>query len=67
MRIISRREANEERRKRFLDARTRLIGLDVSALDAQVADKEKVKLKEKELLKLERKLEYILYDFELIM
>ena len=55
MRIISRRDANEERRKRFLDARTRLIGLDVSALDKQVAEKDTAKTKEKELLRLERK------------
>lgn len=52
---MAKREANEVRRKRFLDARTRLIGLDVSALDQQVAEKEKAKQQEKDLVKLERK------------
>lgn len=33
------REANEQRRLRILNAKVRIIGLDVDALDAQVAEK----------------------------
>lgn len=39
LRIQKKREANEARAKRFLDARQRSIGVDVAALDAQVAEK----------------------------
>jgi hypothetical protein len=55
LRIKAKREANEERRKRFLNARSRLIGLDVAALDQQVAEKEERRRREQEITKLERK------------
>ena len=38
-RIRLKREQNAVRRDRFLDARKRVFGLDVEALDAQVAEK----------------------------
>lgn len=53
LRIQSKREANEQRRKRFLDARTRLIGLDVEGLNQQVAEKQRIKDEEKTEAKLE--------------
>jgi hypothetical protein len=37
--IEAKRRANEERTKRFLNARQRTLGVDVQALDAQVAEK----------------------------
>lgn len=40
-RLEAKRVANELRLKRFLDARQRTIGIDVSALDAQVAEKQR--------------------------
>ena len=39
MRIEQRRAANEARRGRFLNARTRTMGVNVAALDAQVAER----------------------------
>eukprot|EP01035_Chromulina_nebulosa_P018506 gene18506-24223_t len=54
LRIQAKRQANEERRRRFLDARKRLIGQDVQALDQQVLEKQKNKAYEKDLDKLER-------------
>lgn len=41
--IKLRREANEQRRLRIMDARARTMGLDIDALNAQVAEKEKLK------------------------
>lgn len=38
----------EARRERFLDARVRTIGIDVDALDAQVAVKQAIKQAERE-------------------
>lgn len=38
-RIEAKRRANEERTKRFLNARQRTLGVDVQGLDAQVAEK----------------------------
>lgn len=53
LRIKAKREANEERRKRFLNARSRLIGLDVAALDQQVAEKAQRRQREQEIARLE--------------
>jgi len=39
MRINRRRQANEARRERFMNVRERSIGVDVKALDAQVAER----------------------------
>mmetsp|Transcript_69431 Transcript_69431/g.168013 ORF Transcript_69431/g.168013 Transcript_69431/m.168013 type:complete len:398 (-) Transcript_69431:54-1247(-) len=47
-RLAARRARAAERRERFLDARTRTIGVDVDALAAQIAEKEARKKKEKE-------------------
>ena len=41
LRIQAKREANDKRTERFLNARMRTIGLDVQALDAQVAEKQR--------------------------
>lgn len=41
--IRLRREANEQRRLRIMDARARTMGLDVEALDAQVEEKRRLK------------------------
>lgn len=48
LRIRLKREANEARRIRFLNARTRVIGLDVDALNAQVAAKNRMNAEEKD-------------------
>lgn len=53
MRIKLKREANEQRRLRLLDARKRVIGLDVDALNEQVAEKERMKSDMKEIERLE--------------
>jgi RIB43A len=37
-RIKARRERDEIRRERFLNARTRIMGIDAEALDKQVAE-----------------------------
>lgn len=41
--IARKRAANEERRQRILNAKTRVLGVDVDALDAQVEEKRKTK------------------------
>lgn len=38
-RIRMKREANEQRAKRFIDARTRTIGVDIDGLNQQCAEK----------------------------
>lgn len=53
-RIKMKREANEARRLRLLDARRRVIGLDVDALNEQVAEKERMKSDQKEIERLDR-------------
>lgn len=53
-RIKFKREANEARRLRILDAKKRVIGLDVDALNEQVADKERMKSNQKEQEAIER-------------
>jgi hypothetical protein len=45
--VIRRREQELERRQRIFDARRRTIGLDVAALDAQVAEKQARRHQEK--------------------
>lgn len=52
-RIRMKREANERRRERFLDARLRTIGLDIVGLDAQVAEKRRNQQNDRESDKLE--------------
>jgi len=53
-RIALKRQQNEMRRQRFLDSRTRVMGLDVDALDAQVAEINKQKADGKEAERIER-------------
>ena len=53
-RIALKRQQNELRRQRFLDARTRVIGVDVDALDAQVAEMTQRKADGKEAERVER-------------
>lgn len=53
-RIKAKREANEQRRLRYLNAKVRMIGLDVQSLDQQVAEKQRIKQSEKEADRFER-------------
>lgn len=53
-RIKSKREANEQRRVRYLNAKVRLIGLDVQTLDQQVAEKQRMRQTEKDADRFER-------------
>jgi len=53
-RIQMKREANEQRRLRLLDARKRVIGLDVDALNEQVAEKERMRSDQKEVERIEK-------------
>lgn len=53
-RIQLKRAQNEKRKERFLSARTRLIGVDVDALDAQVAEMQRLKSDTKEADRVER-------------
>ena len=53
-RIAMKRAANEERRLRFLNARKRVMGIDVAALNAQVAEKAALAEAEKEADRYER-------------
>lgn len=62
MRILAKREANEQRRKRFLNARKRLIGLDVEGLNQQLAERDLNNEKMKETNRLEGLL-YIIANF----
>ena len=54
-RIALKRAQNEKRKERFFNARTRLIGVDVDALDAQVAEMQKMKADNKDGDRIERK------------
>ena len=54
-RIKAKREANEQRRIRYLNAKVRLIGLDVQALDQQVLEKQQRKSQERDYDKFESK------------
>ncbi len=53
-RIKAKREANEQRRIRYLNAKARMIGLDVQSLDQQVAEKQRLKQNEKDADRFER-------------
>lgn len=53
-RIRLKREANAARAERFLDARQRTLGLDLQALDAQVAEKKRNTASDQENSRLER-------------
>jgi RIB43A len=53
--IMSMRNANEDRRRRFLDAPGRTIGIDCQALDAQVAAARRKRDDEKEANRIESK------------
>jgi len=53
-RIRLRRKNNEDRRERLLNARKRVIGVDVDALDAQVAEMHRGRNDDKEALRVER-------------
>lgn len=52
--ILRRREENEIRRQRYLQAKVRLIGVDVQALNDQVAEKQRMKQHERDTDKFER-------------
>jgi hypothetical protein len=52
--IVKRREANEKRRLRFLNAKERSIGVDVAALDAQICERAASAEVDAEVEKLER-------------
>lgn len=54
-RVSLRREQNEVRRVRYHNAKLRLIGVDVEGLDAQVAEKSKLKALREESLRQDRK------------
>jgi len=53
-RIALKRQQNELRRQRFLNARTRIMGVDVDSLDAQVADMKQRQSDGKESERIER-------------
>eukprot|EP00981_Chlorochromonas_danica_P002070 scaffold420_cov169-Ochromonas_danica.AAC.30 len=53
-RVLKRREENEIRRQRYLQAKVRLIGVDVQALNQQVAEKHRLRQDEKEADRFER-------------
>jgi len=55
LRFLAKAEANAIRNQRFRDSRTRTMGLDVPALDAQVAEKKRLKELEREVNIYERK------------
>ena len=53
--ILGRRERDEERRIRFLNARTRIMGIDTQALSEQVNESRYAKELEKEEMRMESK------------
>ena len=53
MKLQFKRDANQLRNQRFLNARQRVIGVDVAALDAQVLEKRLAHEDNQELLRLE--------------
>ena len=63
--ITYKREQNEIRRQRFLDARTRTIGVDVAALDAQVEEKNKAGRDRDEIHRLESIIILLYLDIDL--
>ena len=54
-RIARKREVFEKRRENLLNARKRVIGLDVEALDAQVAEMRRNRADDKDADRFERK------------
>lgn len=68
--IQRKREQNEQRRLRILNAKARIMGLDVQSLDQQVMEKEQQKQREKEADRFESKktLEAdIIFDLTLLL
>jgi len=55
-RLKMKADANFQRNLRFKDSRLRTIGVDVNALNMQVAEKKRIKEEEIEAAKIERKL-----------
>lgn len=51
--IAFKRKQNEERRQRIHNAKQRTIGLDIQALDAQVAEKQRNNMRDKDVLNFE--------------
>ena len=61
--IAYKRQQNEQRRLRIHDAKQRTIGLDIPALDAQVAEKQRNNMRDRETANYERKiLPNFIYD-----
>lgn len=56
LKIQRKRDMFEERRLRILNAKVRLIGLDVQTLNEQVKEKERMRQEEKEADRFARKL-----------
>ena len=54
MKLAKKRADNAERNRRFINARQRVIGVDVQALDIQCMEKQLIKDNEKELNALEK-------------
>lgn len=61
LKIQRKRDMFEERRQRILNAKVRLIGLDVQTLNEQVKEKERLRQEEKEADRFARKL-YLFLD-----
>ena len=54
MKLAKKRADNAERNRRFINARQRVIGVDLQALDIQCMEKQLIKDNEKELNALEK-------------
>jgi len=54
MKLAKKRADNAERNRRFINARQRMIGVDLQALDIQCMEKQLIKDNEKEINALER-------------
>lgn len=66
--IARKRELFEQRRQRILNAKTRIMGLDVQTLDQQVLEKQRLKAQEKETEKFERMLlVYLSFRFSYVL
>lgn len=53
--IAYKRQQNEQRRLRIHNAKQRTIGLDIEGLNAQVAEKQRNNMRDRDLINLERK------------
>ena len=62
MKLEFKRNANAERNGRFLNARQRVIGVDVEALDRQVWEKQMSHQNDRELARIESKKYYFCYS-----